>query len=119
MLTYSELTQEQRDKISNGCGGKGSWIPVPNFIFKASCNQHDFYYWRGCSEEDKVKADKAFYRFMRMDIADLPVSKFWLKLCYHGWALTYYLSVRQFGKSYFHYADEMKTLEDTQQQELI
>ena len=111
MIRYSDLTQEQKDNICNGCGGKGSWIPVPNFIFKASCNQHDFYYWRGCSEKDRKIADDAFYKYMKIDIEERTTSIVDY-LFHHGWAYTYYLSVRYFGKPYFEYSDNMKTAKD-------
>ena len=58
MLKYRDLTQEQKEKICNGCGSKGGFIKPPNFIFKASCNHHDFNYWRGNTKELKKKADK-------------------------------------------------------------
>lgn len=111
LLRYSDLTQEQINSIANGCGGKGSLIPVPNFLFKASCNQHDFYYWRGGDESDREAADDAFYKYMCIDIEDNAkglVEKLW----YHAWALLYYLAVRQFGDKYFYYSTSMRTLKD-------
>jgi len=100
MLRYKDLTPEQRKQICNGCGTKGGLIKVPNFIFKASCNQHDFYYWRGGSERDRKIADKAFYKAMREDIKSV---KWNLKPYYHIWAFGYYRAVRFFGKKYFNY----------------
>jgi len=110
MLRYSDLTQVQKDNICNSCGGKGSLIPVPNFLFKASCNQHDFYYWRGGTESDREAADDAFYKYMKIDIAEGTYT-FVDALWYHTWALVYYLAVRQFGDKYFYYG-EMRTIED-------
>jgi len=109
MLRYSEVSSYKRKQITNGCGGKGGWIKPPSFIFKASCNQHDFYYWRGVSEEDRVSADNSFYRFMKEDIAD---AKWYMKPYYHQWALAYYVAVRLFGKEYFNYSENMRTLAD-------
>lgn len=109
MLKYSDLTPQQKDKICNSCGGKGGLINPPNFIFKASCNHHDFYYWRGCTNSDRKKADKAFYRYMRLDIQE---AKWYLKPYYHQWALAYYLAVRLFGSKYFYYSEKMRTLAD-------
>ena len=107
MLKYSDLTKAQKEFICNGCGGKGAWIKVPNFIFKASCNHHDFYYWRGKDEADRKKADKAFYKFMRIDISEVNSLK---KPYYHVWALSYYLAVRLFGRKFFNYSDKYKTI---------
>jgi hypothetical protein len=109
MLKYRDLTQEQKEKICNGCGSKGGFIKPPNFIFKASCNHHDFNYWRGNTKELKKKADKDFYNAMKLDIAE---AAFYKKPFYHCWALTYYISVSMFGKKYFYFADSPKGLKD-------
>ena len=109
MLKYSDLTQEQIVKITNGCGSKGGWINPPNFIFKASCVIHDFYYWRGCEESDRQLADNSFYSYMRKDIKE---AKWFMKPYYHQWALAYYLAVRLFGENYFNYSKTMKTIVD-------
>ena len=109
MLRYSDLGKEQLSKITNSCGGKGGWIKPPNFIFKASCNQHDFYYWRGCTEKDRRLADNTFYSYMRKDVKE---TKWYMKPYYHQWALAYYVAVRFFGKNYFNYAETMRTVSD-------
>ena len=56
MLKYRDLTEEQKKFVCNGCGGKSGWINPPEFLFNASCNHHDFLYWRGCTEADVLKA---------------------------------------------------------------
>ena len=109
MVRYRELTTSQKKVIVNGCGGKGSGIPVPNFIFKASCNKHDFYYWRGKTEEDRKTADLAFLSFMLDDANEFS---FFKRRRYRSWAYVYYLSVRIFGKKFFNYSDEYKTMKD-------
>jgi len=109
MLHYSDLTEVQKQSICNGCGVKGGLIKPPDFIFKASCNQHDFYYWRGYSEEDRKKADKAFYKFMRVDITS---AKWLMKPYYHLWAFGYYTAVRLFGKKFFNYSKNMRASRD-------
>ena len=106
MLHYSDLTKVQKQKICNGCGAKGGFINPPEFLFHASCNQHDFYYWRGGSEKDRKKADDAFYKCMKIDIAN---EKSRLKrLYYTAWAYLYYRAVRLFGREFFHYADKQR-----------
>ena len=109
MLHYRDLTQEQKKQICNGCGGKSSFIPVPEFLFHASCDHHDFYYWRGGTEEDRKKADDAFYHFMGLDIVNED-SRF-KRMYYSLWAYTYYKAVRIFGKKYFSYGRQ-KTMKD-------
>ena len=104
-MLYSDLTPEQKDKICNGCGVKGLFIKVPDFLFKASCDHHDYLYYCGYSEADRKKADDSFYKFMRVDIKN---AKIYLKPFYHIWAFFYYLAVRTFGKKYFYYANSYK-----------
>ena len=108
-MRYSDLTEDQKSKICNGCGAKGGLVKVPSFIFKASCNQHDFYYWRGREESDRLKADESFYRNMKIDIQD---EKWYSKPFHHVWAYTYFKAVRIFGKKAFNYSINYKTLAD-------
>ena len=111
MLKYNQLNKHQKAFITNGCGGKGGWINPPEFLFHASCNHHDFRYWRGCSKKDRKKSDEEFYNWMKIDIvrADVGMVK-WLH--YKLWAYAYYKSVRVFGKKYFNHGTRMKTMED-------
>lgn len=110
MLKYSDLTLLQKQHICNGCGGKGGWIKPPNFIFKASCNHHDFKFWRGCTKADFKKANKDFYTWMKEDIKN--IKKWYKRIYYHIWAFSYYEAVNIGGKKYFYFADKPKTLED-------
>ena len=109
MLRYKDLNSYQKKLICNGCGVKGGWIKPPDFLFHASCNHHDFRYWRGCTEADRKNADDSFYKWMKVDVSE---SKWYLKPYYHFLAWTYYKAVRLFGKKYFNYSDKPKTLED-------
>ena len=113
MLRYKQLNSHQKKTICNGCGGKGGLINPPEFLFHASCNHHDFRYWRGCTEADRKDADDSFYKWMKVDIA---ISKWYLKPYYHLWAWTYYKAVRLFGKKYFYYVDKPRTLEDLEKE---
>ena len=107
MLRYTDLTSTEKDKICNGCGGKGTVVPVPDFLFKASCNHHDFYYWLGGDEDTREAADAAFYKYMKIDSHEQ--SKGLLQAAISlSWAYVYYKAVRYFGKPYFSYGT-MKT----------
>lgn len=97
---YRNLTPEQREKLCNGCGPKGGWIPVPEFRFSASCDQHDMNYIIGGEEADRLKADFEFYSAMKNDIMRLP---WYRKPGAHIIAWTYYRAVRLCGKTCFHY----------------
>lgn len=48
---FSDLAPEQQATFGNGC------TFVPDFIFTASCQHHDFNYCRGYRLQDKLKAD--------------------------------------------------------------
>jgi len=106
MIRYRQITKVQKEEICNGCGAKGGWIKPPNFIFKASCNQHDFYYWRGATEHERLIADESFYKFMKIDIDERQYS-FLKTAWYHAWAYSYFKAVRIFGKKAFNFEREM------------
>jgi len=96
-----DYSKREIKKFSNGCGGKGSFIPVPEFIFHASCDKHDVLYQIGGSEADRKRDDKTFYRYMKLDVAN---EKSYLKRKYYSlWAFAYYKAVRFFGSKYFNY----------------
>ena len=100
LLRYSELSTEDKVYICNGCGGKGGWFNPPEFLFHASCNQHDFYYWRGGTEDDRLIADKAFYTFMKEDASE---ASWYDKPLHYIMAYVYYKAVRFSGKKFFNY----------------
>ena len=97
-IRFKDLTEYQKFIICNGCGPKGGWMPVPEFFCHASCDHHDFNYWLGGSEWDRLKADNQFYREMRKDAGWNPLKQ--------SVALTYYLAVRTCGFTCFHYGEE-------------
>lgn len=113
-VRYRDLTPEMlrlaKEKgIINGCGGKGSWVPVPDWLFRASCFHHDFNYWVGGDENDRRKADKQFYVEMLTDAEDTP---WWYPTRLakvRAWV--YYMAVRVFAKKFFHYGKQ-RTLAD-------
>ena len=72
MIRFADLTESQKAFICNGCGPKGGWVPVPDFLFHASCDHHDFNYWLGCTEQDRRKADHEFLTEMLKDAGEDP-----------------------------------------------
>ena len=104
MIRYRDLTEEQKDRICNGCGPKGGWVPVPEFFCHASCDHHDFNYWLGCTEEDRRKADHEFLEAMLIDAGSNPAKQ--------TIAFTYWMAVRLFGAFCFHYADRERDEND-------
>ena len=99
-LKWVNLTKEQKCKVANGCGGKGGWLQPPNFFFKADCDRHDFSYWVGHTEPDRVRADLGFYLAMIEDVKRL---QWWRRPYARPLAWTYYNAVRLFGKRFFYY----------------
>ena len=117
-VRFPDLTDEERAAVCNGCGPKGAfatvtiWLVViewtislrikpPGWLFKASCDWHDFNYWLGGTELDRARADLQFYLAMRDDAKG---TAWW----YPTWLATfrawvYYKAVSIGGRSSFHY----------------
>jgi len=108
-VRFRHLTETQKQFICNGCKGKGSWFDPPDFIFTDSCNHHDFNYWLGGSEGDRMKADWQFYQSM-LEAANK--SSWYKRYWYKTLAWVYYQSVRLFATNYFHFAKSQRTRED-------
>lgn len=112
MLRYHQLTPEQQEAITNGCGPKGGWLDPPDWFFEASCDWHDFAYWRGGTEDDRLKADWGFYQAMIRDTRRAP---WYLRPTLRFQAWLYYTAVRLFARSQFHYG-EMRGLDDLREE---
>lgn len=109
-MKYEDLTPYQRAVILNGCGGKGSIIRPPyGLFFESSCNKHDFSYWVGGTEEDRINADIGFLRAMLKDCEWFTGAT---KIKYVIWAHIYFMAVRAFGSKYFFYTDDPMTERD-------
>jgi len=107
-VRFRHLTDYQRQMICNGCGPKGGIVPIPEFLFHASCDHHDFNYWIGCKRVHRKKADLQFYREMLKDAGGKPHYKLLAKM--------YYRAVRLFGWACFHWASRQRDLYDLQQE---
>jgi len=113
MLTYKDLTPIQKKFICNGCGSKGGIIKVPNFLFLASCNKHDFYFWRGGDSLEFIMANVLFYWFMLKD----AWSALWYKRLYYiFWATAYFIAVMIGGWRVFNFSFRQKDLIDLQRE---
>lgn len=99
-LRWRYLSKLERRAIANGCGGKGGKVPVPDFLFTASCDHHDFNYWLGGSERDRRKADWQFYQAM---LEDVHAQSIWVRPLAYMAAWLYYKAVRRFARQYFNY----------------
>ena len=109
MKKYEDLTADQKAMICNGCGAKGSFIRPPyGSFFLASCNHHDYGYWKGCTEDHRKICDKNFLTAMLKDCSTLP---WYNKIRYYPWCHAYYRAVRIFGKKAFYYAETQRDID--------
>lgn len=102
-LKWRQLTEGQKRSlvakgVLNGCGGgKLHWL-VPNFRFRACCDQHDYHYWLGGSKTDRAKADWQFFTAMLADADRLLGLQAWTHITL---SIIYYVAVRLFGWSFW------------------
>lgn len=85
---------EERRRICNWCWTIKKYKWLFDFIFKASCQQHDFYYSRWWNFINKAKADWSFYKIMLYDIWNY--NKIYKKPFYFIVASFYFLLVSLF-----------------------
>ena len=71
---YLDLTEDERKAliwkgVLTGCGPNG-WREglIAEYDFKPACFQHDFEWWLGGTHEDRMHADKQFYKSMILRI---------------------------------------------------
>jgi len=97
---YWNLTEEEKKKICNGCGGRGGKFNflIPQGKFKEACDIHDYMYHTGYTQEDKRKADATFLYNMDSIVRELKgIKKWWYKKL----AKIFYKAVYKYGDYYF------------------
>jgi len=97
---YWELTDEERERICNGCGAKGSKLNfiIPQGVFREACNIHDYMYYIGKTDEDKKVADRVFINNLNRIV---EASNTLLKPIRKMMARAYYEAVSKFGYEAF------------------
>lgn len=98
---FRNLIPIEVQELTNGCGGKGGWFKGPGDLFCRACKHHDFNYWLGGTEDDRLKADWQFYIHMCEEAASHR--SWWTKTRKKALAWIYYRAVRHFGSRYFVY----------------
>ena len=112
-IRFWGLTPEERAFICNGCGGKGHWLKPPSWLFKACCDHHDFNYWLGFTEADRVRADLQFWEAM---VEDANASPWWLRWWRRRMAWVYWKGVSRYGGPFFYYGPTEHTREDLERE---
>lgn len=107
-MRYEELTDRMKAYICNGCGGKGGIVIPPKAIFfNASCNHHDYGFWKGGSFRDMMNCNATFFSEMIKDCNRLP---FWKRPYYYGWCATYYWGVFLAGSMFFNFTERPRNI---------
>ena len=116
-VSFSDLTKVEVATVSNGCGARHFFKPPYIKVFTASCDQHDFYYARGYTFTDKVRADSAFLGHLIQDAAKTDTL---IKIVsYTFLAIVYYLAVSFFGHFSFNYGLDYATKKQILSKEVL
>lgn len=104
--SFTDLPIEVQQSFGNGCSF------VPDFIFTASCQIHDFQYVRGKGIKDKLRADWIMCRLMWSDS-----SKLWHCLV----TILYYLGLTLLPFSYlfFNWNTRYLTIEEIIEEDMV
>ena len=86
--------------IPNGCScAPDGWPGVGSF--RAACDDHDFLYWLGGDEADRLAADRALRRLMVANVRSVPRWRWLKRRRIWAWAQLYYRAVRCCGGDHF------------------
>lgn len=122
-VKYEDLTEDQKNEICNGCGGKGGLVKPPyRVFFNPICHRHDYDYWCGCSWWDKIKADWNLRQGMinavkttgiqvlrdHLYFNEILIPDWAIRQIYYRWADAYFIGVSLAGKLYFYFADKKR-----------
>ena len=102
---FWELSTDERNRISNGCGAASAAIDyVPDTIFglniSASCDIHDFGYYLGGTEQDKFIAD-LFLLINTLQIIKQHGGWKFMKALRYSRAIKYFYAVDFYGDDAF------------------
>lgn len=105
-LTNKDYAFLRKIGAINGCGGRSCLFSqklakfFSGFFFKASCEKHDFGYWKGGSEDRRKECDKKFLAAM---ISDVNRQFILFRPYFYIIAYCFYGVVRIFWQMYFNY----------------
>lgn len=105
-LELEDLTDEQYEffirHIWNGVGSQEFALKPPALIFNPASVRHDFYYWRGGGEIERLAADVRFLNEALQACDYMPWTTRWF---YVGAAHVYYRGLRVLGQRSFEYSE--------------
>ena len=105
-VKYEDLTPAEKKEICNGCGGKGGVVKPPYAaMFKASCNHHDYGYFKGCTWWDRLICDLKLTWLLLKDSFSFDWRKPHKVVYFAAWSLIYFVGVRLGGWKFFYYGD--------------
>ena len=104
---FWELSTDERNKISNGCGAASAAIDyVPDTVYglniSASCDIHDFGYYLGGTEEDKYISD-LFLLINALQIIKQNNGWKFMKALRYSRAIKYFYAVDFYGDDAFNF----------------
>jgi len=120
-MKYEDMTDKEKKYLCNGAGKKGlQGYLVPDWfgIFTEPSNRHDFDYWQGCSEEDKIIADRRYLDSLLnvseyKDVELKNKRNFAIRWFLRKMAFKYYSAVMELGGNKklggFNYSDKKRT----------
>jgi len=102
---FSELTDNEKKRISNGCGTNSmpEWLKTLMFswMFEAQCDKHDWGYLVGGDEKRRLQCDLKFGAALLRDATRNLINAVIGTLL----ILPYFLAVLIFGRFYFRYGE--------------
>lgn len=120
-LQFEDLTKKQIDYFWNGVGSQHYCIDPPDFIFGQPSKVHDFLYWLGGDDSDRIVADEIFFQDCMFEITK---EKWFVRRVFYYFVLEWYVLVLKIlGKKSFEYGkkadswEELKMRIDTYQDE--
>lgn len=109
-LKFEDLTKEQLDYFCNGVGSAHFPINPHDLIFKSPSKRHDFLYWLGGTDEDRILADEIFYLESLLEIGKQK----WIpcRLFYFSVLELYMMFLRPLGKYAFEYGSKRESWDE-------
>lgn len=102
-VLWNQLTVEEIQLLTNGCGSLERGFPTPDFGFTDPCRRHDFDYFIGGSEIDRRTSNLLMLYGMLLII---DKKKWWVtRFCMEVVAYLYFHITEELGDNFYYYTD--------------